>query len=301
MKESKKLRRSLIIAALALLAALFSISAATFAWYIYNTAARTTKVEMVAGSSVSLEISSQPDTGFASSAVMDSFEGRLTPVSTDNISRGFQKVILFTSQPVPGTDTERLVATIFGKSVVLPEKEKMDFHKTSLYLRTNAPKLDIYLWDIGFEDSDKQCPISTAMRVGLVAEKANDKGEYRESIFEISQEHDLLAEDNGAKEPDGGHVLDSNQTDGTTVKFSPYPSENFCNYDRNTGAVTLKGNNSRMLCTVYGGQDGGYGEAVKLDVYLWLEGCDEDCSVHIADQTLTNLALSFAGYAGKGA
>ena len=46
MSESKKLRRSLIIAALALLVALLSISAATFAWYIYHTNVRTTEGKM---------------------------------------------------------------------------------------------------------------------------------------------------------------------------------------------------------------------------------------------------------------
>ena len=49
MNESKKLRRSLIIAALALFVALLSVTAATFAWYVYNTSARTTEVKMSAG------------------------------------------------------------------------------------------------------------------------------------------------------------------------------------------------------------------------------------------------------------
>ena len=83
MNESKKLRRSLITAALALLAALFSVTAATFAWYIYNTSARTTQVKMAAGSSVSLVISNARDGEYKSSTVMEDFKGLLTPVSTD--------------------------------------------------------------------------------------------------------------------------------------------------------------------------------------------------------------------------
>ena len=38
---------------------------------------------------------------------------------------------------------------------------------------------------------------------------------------------------------------------------------------------------------------------MKLDIYLWLEGCDEDCTLNLAGQTMRNLALSFAGLSGK--
>ena len=44
-----------------------------------------------------------------------------------------------------------------------------------------------------------------------------------------------------------------------------------------------------------------YGAPVEVQVYLWLEGCDLDCTLDIAGTTLENLTLSFAGYAGEGA
>ena len=32
-----------------------------------------------------------------------------------------------------------------------------------------------------------------------------------------------------------------------------------------------------------------------MDVYLWLEGCDEDCTVDLAGQTMELVSLIFAG------
>lgn len=304
LKESKKLRRSLITAALALLAALFSVTAATFAWYIYNTAGHTTKVEMAAGSSVSLEISSQPDTGFAFSTVMEDFTGLLEPVSTDRIYPdartpdapfyGFRRATLFEAEK-PGTETERLFAAAFGSST-----PKVDYHKTSLFLRTNAPTLNIYLSNIGYEDANDERPLSTALRVGLVVKQKDENGNYPEYIFEINTAADThRIRDNADRVPLPNRALDSSKTDGTTVELIPLNSGNYCNYDPATGSVSLK-ENSRVLFTLKGGENG-YGKAVEVEIYLWLEGCDLDCTRNLVGQTLRSLTLSFAGYAGEGA
>lgn len=288
MKASTHLRQKLVLAALAVTAALLAMTAATFAWYVYNTSARTTQVKMVAGSSITLQISSSPEGPYSSSAVMQSFTGQLTPVSTDKISGGFQKVQGFTSETNALTQKDRLVASFF-----LPGTEAVDYYKTSLYLKTNTDHLDIYLSNVGFEDDSDQHPISTAMRLGIVAEG-------QESIFAINTDHNPNADDNAAREPQGGFVLDSSRTDGTTLSFTPYTKDNFCVYSQEDGTVSLPQSAVR-LCTVSGDGQGGYGEPVKLDIYLWLEGCDEDCTMNLVGQTMKNLALSFAGSAREGA
>ena len=61
-----------------------------------------------------------------------------------------------------------------------------------------------------------------------------------------------------------------------------------------TGETTLKAKSTK-LCTVTGGSDGARGTPVQVDVYIWLEGCDEDCTSNLCDQTLQKLAISFAG------
>lgn len=307
MKESKKLRRSLITAALALLAALFSVTAATFAWYIYNTSARTTKVEMAAGSSVSLQISNARDGEYKSSAEMADFEGSLNPVSTDKISQGFQRAEWFDRQELPDGN-ERLFAALFGKG-----EENVDYHKTSLFLRTSAPTLDIYLSDIranNFSDIDSDPageppPIATALRLGLVVMRKDENGNYPEYIFDVTTEASPYREtgDNADRFPSDDHVLDSTKDDGTTIEFHPYNSGNFCNYDKNTGSASLKPDSKPLFTLTNQGSsdDDKYGAPVEVQVYLWLEGCDLDCTLDIAGTTLENLTLSFAGYAGEGA
>lgn len=282
LKASTHLRRKLALAVFAVAAALLAMTAATFAWYIYNTSARTTQVKMVAGSSVTLQIANTPEGPYSSSAVMQSFTGLLTPVSTDRISGGFQKVRGYSTQ------SNRLVANLF-----LAGTEAVDYYKTSLYLKTNAQELGIYLANIGFEDTDSQNPTSTAMRLGIVANG-------QEFIFAVNTDPNPSAGDNAAKEPEGGYVLDSSKTDGSTLPFTPYTRDNFCVYNQVDGSVSLP-DGALRLCTVSGDGQGGYGEAVKLDIYLWLEGCDEDCTQNLAGQTMKNLALSFAGSAGEGA
>ena len=91
-----------------------------------------------------------------------------------------------------------------------------------------------------------------------------------------------------------GYVLDSDRTDGTTVAFTPYTSDAYCNYNQETGETTLK-SGSKSLCTVTGTADGKPGTPVEIEVYIWLEGCDEDCTGNLGNETLQKLAISFAG------
>ena len=285
MEESKKLRRSLIIAALALLVALFSISAATFAWYIFNTSARTTEVKMSAGSSLSLEISNAEDGDYGSATQMEEFSGRLIPVSTDSIQGGFQRVDAFHAIWEDGQF--RTTAKSFRPSY------DVEYYKTSLYLRTNTQNLGIYLADIGFEDADSENPPSTAMMLGLVVEG-------REYIYEVNpgeNEGRLTADvpqDNGTDHPEGGYVMKAGSL-GVMTPFSPLTADNLCECNSETDSVALK-ENSTLIGVISGNGKSGYGEPLKVDVYLWLEGCDRDCTLNLESQTMELLALKFAGF-----
>lgn len=300
MTESKKLRRSLITAVLALLAALFSVTGATFAWYVYNTSARTTEVKMAAGSSVSLLISNALDGSYRSYANMAEFQGCLNPVSTDKISGGFQRAEGFDSAP---QTNGRLFAALFGKGA-----ENVDYHKTSLFLKTNAPRMEIYLADItpdNVPEASKAIPppIATAMRVGLVVKQPDKNGRFPEYIFEVTAKPSPYRgiHDNADRFPGDDHVLDSGKTDGTTVTFHPYNSDAFCNYDPNTGQVTLKPDSLPLFTLTNAATDPeGYGKAVEVEVYLWLEGCDLDCTQDLVGDTLQTLTLSFAGLTTEG-
>lgn len=280
----KKLKNRLTTGTFALLIALLAVVSATYAWYVYNTGRHTTKVRMAAGAGVNLQISNSYSGTYGSAAVLDSFSGSLNPVSTNRISGGFQKVLGFTN----GTENQsNLVASLFGRG------DYTDYYKTSLFLKTNGNPTDIYIADIGFEDSDPKNPISSAIRAGFVVHKIGRsqpaEGEY---IFAISNKKNPHASYNTAKGKEGD-VLDCTKTDGSTVPFTPYTSAAYCNYDQNTGEVNLK-NGSLKLCTI-SGNDGAAGEPVQIDLYIWLEGCDEDCTGNLGSQTLKNLSVSFAG------
>ena len=285
MNHAKQLRRRLTIAMAALLITFVAVLSATYAWYVYNTGRHTTNVRMAAGAGVNLQISNAYDGTYGSAAVLNSFSGQLVPVSTNRISGGFQKVLEFTEG---NAGQAKMVADIFGSG------GQNDYYRTSLFLRTNGSATDIYLSDIGYEDSDENHPISSAIRVGLVVHKAGKnqaiQGEY---IFAISDKKNPQAEYNTATGREG-YVLDCTRTDGSTVPFAPYTSDAYCIYNQNTGEITLK-NNSLKLCTISGNGDGQSGAPVEIELYIWLEGCDEDCTLNLCSQTLRNLAVSFAG------
>ena len=285
-EDSRQLRRRLTGAGVALIVAFLAVVSATYAWYIYNTGRHTTKVRMAAGAGANLQISNSYDGTYGSAAILDSFEG-LTPVSTNQISGGFQKVTKF----IDGTDLQPpLVAGLFGKS----RETDRDYYQTSLFLRTSGGAMDIYLSNIGFEDSDKDNPISSAIRVGLVVHKAGQNQEMTgEYIFEISDQKNPQKQYNTATGREG-YVLDCAKSDGTTVPFTPYDSGAYCIYDVDAGTVTLKPKSLR-LCTVEGAADGKAGTPVEVEVYIWLEGCDEDCTANLCNTALKNLAISFAG------
>ena len=283
--EAKKLKRKFTGALLALLITFLAVASATYAWYIYNTSQHTTNVRMAAGAGVNLQISNAYNGVYGSSAVLESFSGQLVPVSTNKISAGFQKVTEFASGYQTKTGP---AASIFGSG------EQNDYYHTSLFLRTTGGTLDIYMSDIGFEDSDEASPISSAIRLGLVVHKA---GEHQaldnEYIFAISDKKNPEAEYNTATGQEG-YVLDALRKDGTTVPFKPYTSDEYCIYNKETGAVKRK-DGSLKICTISGAADGSVGESVEIELYIWLEGCDEDCTSNLCRQTLRNLAVSFAG------
>lgn len=285
MSGKKQLERSFIIAIVAFVLMLITFSATTFAWYVYQMNSHTTSIHMAVGTGISLQISNAYDQNFGTTAVLEEFQGQLTPVSTDRIQNGFQKVVGFTevddSHPVP-------LANLFGSV------NQTEFYNTVLYVRSKGERSNVYLSDIGFEDDDAQFPISTGIRIGfLVHEPGRNKPVAQEYIFSLNQEHHAGAGYNTWQGEDG-YVLDSTKTDGSVVRFDRlYSEDNFCIYDNNTGMVTLK-DNSVPLFETQGDGNGNYGEATQVDVYIWLEGCDQDCTNAITSKTLNNVALDFA-------
>ena len=283
--SKSRLRFRLMITAIVLLVTFSSFVAVTFAWYIYQTGARTSSIRMAVGAGSTLEISNQYDGTYGSSALMDEFHGALNPVSTDRILGGFQKVLEFTDERIP----DQRKAYVFGTV------DTTDYYMTTLFLRVKGDKQTIYLSDIGYEDDDSENPISTAIRIGFVIHKAGkNQPADKEFIFYINDGDNPQANYNTLTGEEG-YVLDSSKTDGTTIPMKHlYSAKNFCLYDEATGIVTLK-EDSLALFEFEEAEDGGYSLPVQVDVYVWMEGCDKDCYNNLLGKMLTKISLSFAG------
>ncbi len=268
-QETKKL----YIALLAVCISIVSISVVTYAWYIYHTNARTTRVQMVAGTSISLLIANQEDGDYSSSTVLEEFQGKLNPVSTNRIGGGFQKVLGFTNGSEMQTN---VVANLFGEG-----EEYRDYYQTTIYLKTDESALDLAIGDIGFDDVKGEQPVSTAIRVGFVNPATKE-----EFIYEINQDENPNQEYN-TQQGEQGHVLDSDNKGGSTTVFTPLNQENYCEYDNQTGIVTTQ-EQTKVLMRVNATPQ-------PLKLYIWLEGCDEDCTNSLSRGILKNLAISFCG------
>jgi len=286
MNSPKRLKFRVILAVIVLLVSSLSLISVTYAWYVYQTSIRTSDIRMAVGTGSSLQISGQYAGEYGTSAVLDEFRGLLNPVSTDRISGGFQKVYGFTN----GSENQpRLVASLFG------EVDNNDYYKTTLFLRCSGERQGIYLADIAFEDDDPDNPISTAIRLGFVIhEPGENKPVAGEIIAAINTESNPAAQYNTATGQEG-YVLDSSKTDGTTIPMHAlFTPANYCNYDANTGTVSL-GDDSRCLFELTGDENGNFGVPVQVDIYIWLEGCDQDCTSNLCSKMLRNLMISFVG------
>lgn len=275
-----KLKRNMVAALVSIIVMFVVCMGTTFAWYIYNTGAHTTKLHMAAGTSPYLQISSSYEGPYSSNTVLDSFSGQLTPVSTNRIQGGFQKVKGFieTEEEEP-----RKLAAIFGAG------EYTDYYRTSLFIKATGSKMAIGVADIGFEDSSSENPISTAIRVGFVVHYAGlNMPIQSEYIFSINAEKNPKREYNTITGVEGW-VLDSAKNDGTTIEFTPYSKDNYCVYDRRTGTSSFN-DESIVLAEIAAAS-----EPVEVEIYIWLEGCDEDCTINLGGTNLDNIALSFAG------
>ena len=286
MNSLRKWKIQFVVGSAVLLISLISLISVTFAWYVYQMEVSTSDIHMAVGTGNALQISNQYDGVYGTSTVIDEFHGALVPVSTNRILGGFQKVTGFTEDP---NKPKRLVATFFGESATA------DYYKTTLFLRVSGKQQDLYIADIGYEDSDKNNPVSTAIRIGFVIhEPGQDKPPAKEVFIAINTNSNPRADYNTATGEEG-YVLDSSKTDGSTVRMEGVMTpDNYCFYNPNNGEVFLNPL-SKAICTLPGGESGNYGTPVQIDVYVWLEGCDKDCCDNLSGNMLKKVALSFAG------
>ena len=93
-------------------------------------------------------------------------------------------------------------------------------------------------------------------------------------------------------------MLASTRGDGSTVTFKPLNSSNYCQYNEDTGEIGFLPDTVQLCSLPAAAQGADHGTPVQVDVYVWLEGCDADCTNNLANTNLQSLALHFAGDQG---
>lgn len=181
---------------------------------------------------------------------------------------------------------------------VFAPAQRSDYYETSLFLTTCSVATDVYLADINYDDLDAENPISTALRVGF-AVHALGQGQpvVSQYIIELTRAHNPQGRYNTFN-GSAGDVLDSSRSDGSTVTFTPLNSSNYCQYNDDTGELTLLPSSTMLRSLPAASANADHGTPVQVDVYVWLEGCDEDCTNNLANTNLESLALHFAGKQG---
>jgi len=275
-KLNKKVFAAIIVVAITFV----TFGVATFAWYIYNTNSHTTKMRMAAGSASSLLISNQYNGEYGYSTELDPSVGRLNPVSTDKVLNGFQTVDGYKKD-----DEGNTLAYLFKGAL------ETDYYVRTLYLRSTNIDSDVYVSKIGYKDSDTKNPISASIRIGLVTYapgKPNDK--QQEFIFEINPEGSVSDPQYNTATGKEGYVIDSTKHDGSTIQFEPYTPDNYYYKEEPDGTSFTVNPNRKKICTCPGSESG-FGDPVRIDVYIWMEGCDKDCYGQVGN--LSNINVEF--------
>lgn len=313
--DKHSLQRRLVLAAISVLLAFAVVSVATFAWYIYNTSAHTTKVHLAAGAGGGLLIN---DKFAESNGHTYSFNagmahtGILNPVSTNDITKGFRKVYGFTD----GSDVKSKLANLFGKV------ESADYYVTSLYFKTDGGEpLNLFLGHVKYTDDSNENPISTAIRMGFVVYPAGtDPDEHtvipgcEQYILAINPTGHMsdpyyntgTGDENGDYALDSAHFADVTMTaDVPTVQMMPftgthgpnilYTNSNYY-FSEPRPAANLPDNRTPNPNPLQLGGNSilqADGTPTRIDVYVWLEGCDVDCTLNIVKSNLNNVELEF--------
>ena len=156
----------------------------------------------------------------------------------------------------------------------------------------------MYLADINYDDLVAENSISTALRVGFAVHAPGQRQPVvSQYIFELTQAHNPQGRYNTFN-GSAGDVLDSSRSDGSTVTFTPLNSSNYCQYNDDTGELTLLPSSTMLRSLPAASANADHGTPVQVDVYVRLEGCDEDCTSNLANTNLESLALYFAGKQG---
>ena len=274
----KHYRTQTFFGVITLIAVLIAFSSATYAWFTFST---DTNVEPLEGGigygDGNLLIASAPDGPFSESCELNALgaDVLLQPLSTADLAAFYVAVEQnrsgISTRFAPSSDPA--TAAVFG----------------SVYLKSEQTGSVVYFDPTALDfGSDNQA--LAALRLGLVIHSA---AATRTHIFKLdSMGNTANAETRRTIEQPGCVIASADDTGKPAFVSDPAADISRC-CARATDDPDEFNPGEQLLCTL------GADEVARVDYFLYLEGCDENCINAVQGRTLA-LALGFTGIADSG-
>ena len=290
----------IIIAFMWLGLTMIMIVGATFAWFADNKNVSADGMKFQAATTSNLEISTSTDSGYASSASVTSVLQSLTPASTTNLGKFF--ATKDSGQAVYETgalhDDAKLVDVIVTNAPTAANTTTEHVVHYVFYIRTNGDTAlqNLHLSEISVTGAVTEgvaaavsADISKALRIGVICSTATygtatpyiyapvgyESATY---IGGASAEYKGITDTTSASATElTGCVIERTPTNGT-----PY-ADTVVN-------LAAAPTNTDVLATSVPTGDG----YVAIDVYVWYEGQDMNCTSLLASVEELNIKVTFA-------
>ena len=267
-----------------------ALGSSTYAWFVNNTQVQAKAVNVTATTAYSLQIRNSTETKFGTTtSIAKENAVKLTPTST--VGTATATAPAFFDSKDWNTD---------GKVVNFSEATGDEYYKDTVYLTAGqASKLYIDSTTTGLVDTAEEglqtVNVNTfttannnlvkAMRVGMHVKKSDgtNVGFY---VFQL---------DSGASDTTGGHaittanvgVASANGLNGGVVSttateaFSNTKIKNYTTTIPTIASAAVEGSATSLVAGTSGTSlydFTGANDICQIDIYIWMEGCDEECT-----------------------
>ena len=270
--KKKSVITGLVFAWLGLL--LILVGGATYAWFTFNPYTNVEPMSStVSDGDIALLISSEADGSFETKCVLpNSVSGNLQPISTADLRNFFTNV-----------KQNRQGITVSYQNAA--NRVETDTIHGKLYLRSLKDDCEVFFYRNGMYFGDDP-QVLAALRLGLLIKVGGNERYY---IFDLD---DMLNTQSAQKlqTTEQERVVVSSVSDQGKPNYQTDPARDLRAYFAvpSEDSKGLPKAGAQALCTIQAG------EIATVEYWLYLEGCDENCTNEVQDCE-ASLQLSFAG------
>lgn len=270
--KKKSVITGLVFAWLGLLLVL--VGGATYAWFTFNPYTNVEPMSStVSDGDIALLISSEADGSFETKCVLpNSVSGNLQPISTADLRNFFTNV-----------KQNRQGITVSYQNAA--NRVETDTIHGKLYLRSLKDDCEVFFYRNGMYFGDDP-QVLAALRLGLLIKVGGNERYY---IFDLD---DMLNTQSAQKlqTTEQERVVVSSVSDQGKPNYQTDPARDLRAYFAvpSEDSKGLPKAGAQALCTIQAG------EIATVEYWLYLEGCDENCTNEVQDCE-ASLQLSFAG------